>query len=487
MKTRHYIILGLSALALVACQQESELAHYDTDPNAVRIHATIGNIQEGPWRKPASTPTGTTEDSRTTFNEGDRISVKTDDQEAITYTRIAGNWVPETDKYLKWNKQTHEFKAWYPADKYTGYEPVPSIQDTPEAIADADFMSYKGTFSKAIGAVAFEMQRQTARLVISQRWEEEYDATTHIVEDIRINCIGTRDIEPYKAGSGNYYALLQPGAAVDDTFITLTIKNTEDQTTTTETVRGIPALEAGRSYECTLTIGKATATISNITVMDWSNGGIIGDDENMSEEVIQYPYVDLGLPTGTLWAAYNVGATAPEEAGDYFAWGETKPKSDYSWDTYKYGGYSTLTKYCTNGVYGTVDNKIILDVSDDAATTNWGSNWRMPTKAELEELATECTWNWTTDYNNTGVAGYIVSSKAAGNTNAIFLPAASYRNATDEPSSIGSYGYYWCSSLDAENNEPSRAWNFTIYSGSNNDIESNNRYYGLSVRPVYVP
>ncbi len=490
MKARHYIILGLSALALVACQQEVELSYFDTDPNAVRIHATISNIQEGPWRKPASNPTA---QPATEFNDDDKIAITSEGETVIyTYDKYAPDgpvWTPDGGKYLKWKSAVQEFKAYYPANEYTGYEPVPSQQDTREAIADADFMSFRGVMEKPAdgGAISLTMSRQTARVIISEiKWEEQYDPAIHKVEDIRINCIGTRDIDPYLT-NGKYYALLNPGAAVDDTFITITVANTEDNTTTTETVRGIPEFEPGYSYEYSLTLGKKKAAIGAAEVTPWSDGGIIGDDENMSEEVQQYPYVDLGLPTGTLWAAYNVGATAPEETGDYFAWGETKPKSDYSWDTYKYGGYATLTKYCTNGIYGTVDDKTILDVSDDAATANWGSDWRMPTKKEMEELAVECTWTWTKNYNSTGVAGYIVSSKAAGNTNAIFLPAASFRNATDEPSSIGSYGYYWCSSLDAENNEPSRAWNFTIYSGSNNDIESNNRYYGLSIRAVYVP
>ncbi len=198
------------------------------------------------------------------------------------------------------------------------------------------------------------------------------------------------------------------------------------------------------------------------------------------------------MTTGTLWATCNVGATSPEEYGDYFAYGETEPKSDYSWSTYKYGSSSDqLTKYCYDSSYGKDgfnDNLVTLEASDDAATANWGSDWRMPTKTELEELAIECTWTWTTDYNSTCVAGYIVSSKAAGNTNAIFLPAASYRADKDAPSSIGSYGYYRCSSLNTEGS-PSSAWRLCIYSGSNsnNEISTDDRYFGVSVRAVYIP
>ena len=95
----------------------------------------------------------------------------------------------------------------------------------------------------------------------------------------------------------------------------------------------------------------------------------------------EHEWVDLGLTSGTLWATCNVGATAPEDYGDYFAWGETEPKEDYSWSTYKWcnGSYKTQTKYCTNSKYGTVDDKTELEPEDDAAFVNWGSTWRMPT------------------------------------------------------------------------------------------------------------
>lgn len=93
----------------------------------------------------------------------------------------------------------------------------------------------------------------------------------------------------------------------------------------------------------------------------------------------EHEWVDLGLPSGTLWATCNVGADTPEGFGDYFAWGETAPKDDYSWETYRWcnGYFNTMTKYCTNGSYGTVDNRTELDPEDDAAYVNWGSSWRM--------------------------------------------------------------------------------------------------------------
>ena len=188
-----------------------------------------------------------------------------------------------------------------------------------------------------------------------------------------------------------------------------------------------------------------------------------------------HEYVDLGL--SVKWATCNVGATKPEEYGDYFAWGETEPKSTYDWSTYKWcnGSYDTQTKYCTSSSIGTVDNKTTLDLSDDAARANWGGSWRMPTKAEQNELRTECTWTWTTE---NGVNGYKVTSKSNGNS--IFLPAAGYRY-DSSLSSAGSCGYYWSSSLYTDT--PSHAYELTFYS-SYVLRGSRHRYSGLSVRPV---
>ncbi|MGM9817931.1 MAG: InlB B-repeat-containing protein [Paludibacteraceae bacterium] len=192
-----------------------------------------------------------------------------------------------------------------------------------------------------------------------------------------------------------------------------------------------------------------------------------------------YYYVDFGLPSGLKWAACNVGATKPEEYGNYYAWGETEPTTTYDWSTYKWcnGSRSTLTKYNTDSDYGTVDNKTVLELDDDAARANWGGAWRMPTDAEWTELRENCTWTWTSDYNGTGVAGRIVTSKTNGNH--IFLPAAGYRYYDDLYA--GYYGYYWSSSLDTD--YPYRARGVRFYSdyvyGINYD-----RYYGYSVRPV---
>ena len=158
-----------------------------------------------------------------------------------------------------------------------------------------------------------------------------------------------------------------------------------------------------------------------------------------------HAYVDLGI--SVKWATCNVGATKPEEYGNYFAWGEVEPKADYTWSTYKWcnGSCYTMTKYCTESDYGTVDNKTVLDKEDDAAAVNMGGSWRMPTIEEQQELIDECTWTWTT---LNGINGCNVEGP---NGNSIFLPAAGYIN-TFNPGFLfaGSKAALWSSTLSTK-------------------------------------
>ena len=127
---------------------------------------------------------------------------------------------------------------------------------------------------------------------------------------------------------------------------------------------------------------------------------IVQEEENVSGTANGHEYVDLGLPSGNLWATCNVGAESPEDYGDYFAWGETEPKECYSQDNYKWYVGTSYTKY------NNTDKKTTLELSDDAANVNWGGDWRMPTRAEHEELTNHCSWTWTTINN---INGYMIN------------------------------------------------------------------------------
>ena len=191
--------------------------------------------------------------------------------------------------------------------------------------------------------------------------------------------------------------------------------------------------------------------------------------------------VDLGL--SVKWATCNVGANKPEEYGDYYAWGETEPKDFYFWDTYKYcdGTYKSLTKY-TDGAYGKdgfSDNKSVLDPEDDVAHVKWGGNWRIPTKEELEELRTKCTWTSTT---LNGVKGYSVTSNVDGYTErSIFLPATGMRirQWTENTDTIGRF---WGNSIVTGDDYDAVYLDFNFSRGPGRS--SIIRCLGQCVRPV---
>ena len=184
-----------------------------------------------------------------------------------------------------------------------------------------------------------------------------------------------------------------------------------------------------------------------------------------------HEYVDLGLPSGAPWATCNVGATKPEEYGDYFAWGETTPKENYDSNTYKWYNDSS-NKYAGSNY------KTELDFEDDAAAANWGCNWQMPSLDQINELRDNCDWEWTT---LNGVNGSKVTSKINGKS--IFLPAAGWRNYTSL-SNAGSRGNYRSRSLSIGFTE--RAVDLSFSMGELNSIYHYICEGGLSVRPVVV-
>lgn len=225
-----------------------------------------------------------------------------------------------------------------------------------------------------------------------------------------------------------------------------------------------------------VSISDVTSLIDYLLTGTWPEDPLIPDESE---------YVDLGLPSGTLWATRNIGAHAPEDYGDYYAWGETEPKSIYQRETYKwyykyYQGntlHFSLTKYCTNSVSGTVDNKTELDPEDDAAYVNWGASWRMPTSEQMNELMTTCTWTWTTQ---NGVKGSLIIGP---NGNTLFLPAAGSR-INDYSSQVGSAGFYWSRMLS---NGDAYAKNMTCSSAApGNGCSDQSRWSGFSVRAVLV-
>lgn len=196
-----------------------------------------------------------------------------------------------------------------------------------------------------------------------------------------------------------------------------------------------------------------------------------------------HEYVNLGLPSGTLWATCNVGASAPEEYGKYFAWGETESKGYYEYSTYKWcqGSSTTLTKYCYNSNYGYngyTDNKLELDTEDDAAYVNWGPTWRMPSKEQIIELQMKCSWKWT---NQNGVNGMLVTGP---NGASIFLPSGGSRLGSTLYHA-GMVGGFWSRSLVDWTGIPYEA--YSLWFADDGDyVDRYHRVIGANIRAVHI-
>lgn len=194
---------------------------------------------------------------------------------------------------------------------------------------------------------------------------------------------------------------------------------------------------------------------------------------------MDHEYVDLGLPSGILWAACNVNAALPGESGDYFAWGELEPKENYDWTTYKYcdGKASKMTKYCQSTNFGEVDYKTVLEPSDDVAAVEWGGNWRMPTQLERSELVLNCKFSLSyKDGNN-------VLKITGPNGNSIYVPTAGYR-LQKEILYGGECCYFWTSTLYSAES----CYSYCIFAKYNfSGWDKEFRCIGMPVRPVFVP
>lgn len=277
------------------------------------------------------------------------------------------------------------------------------------------------------------------------------------------------------------FAMLLTATSASAQYVHIELKNGEVYDYDSKDIKSLtvdseapnPApLQPGEKVQGTVAIGDKTYTK---TV-----GGTVGNA------------VDLGLPSKTLWADHNIGATNPEDYGAYLAWAEVGAeeegytngvKSNYAWSITKYsnGTYNSWSKYVATSSYGTVDDGMALYPKDDAATVNWGGDWRMPTCDEQAELRTKCTWTWVTTGVKDAYGNYIEGYKVVGpNGNSIFLPAAGWRN-DGSCERVGSHGYYWSSSLHTNygfNAYVLRFGTADVYDGNSG------RFLGHGVRPV---
>ena len=268
MKMMKYMMcLATAFLALVACSDADDiLSAYHSDPNAVHITAEVGKASADGFTR--SNPLGDAE-AQKKFNTDDAISVKADGQAAVTYKFNGTEWIPQDDKFLKWESETMNFTAYYPAS-YTGGAPTQPMEYNSEAsLAAADYMSFTGS-QKNTGdnKLTLTMNRQMARVVVDiVGFNDQYaGATVNSVNSLTI-----KGVKAYKHSDNKFYALIVPCEAKStENFLSLKVGDNN-----TETLTGIPALEAGKSYTYELTVGKNKVSVTGITVKDWTTDKII--------------------------------------------------------------------------------------------------------------------------------------------------------------------------------------------------------------------
>lgn len=304
MKRMKYVGVAALLALLAACSNDDlENISYPNDPLAVRVNATAG--------KNVITRSFPTDDTQqTAFKDDDRISVGTEDQDAVIYTKKSTGWGPESG-YLKWTSSSLTFNAYYPVDKnnasMTTFN-VPIDQNSLEAIGNADYMTYSGAQTKpasADGSITLNLTRKMARVVIGDiKFLDQYK-TGYSVTAISVhgNTSGyengttkTGDIavNAYKDDNGKFYALLSPTTLNEsETFLSVTVKADDSDDTKELLVKGIPALSASNSYTYALTVGKNMITISSVTVDNWDDGGsVIADNGEGEAEEQNNPKVD---------------------------------------------------------------------------------------------------------------------------------------------------------------------------------------------------
>ena len=266
-------MMGLAAaiLALSACSESEDLlSAFHSDPNAVRITAEVGKASANGFTR--SYPLGATEADQKKFNNGDEISVKADGQDAVTYQLNGDEWQPQGGKFLKWESDKMNFTAYYPASFDGNLDKVILPAEYDEAsLAANDFMSYYGLQTNTNGnQLSLTMNRMMARVVVEiDGFKDQYAGAT-------VNSLSICGIKAYKHTDNKFYALIKPCEAQNSaTFISLDVAEGASKTTT-ETLTGIPALTAGKSYTYKLTVGKDKVSVSGIYVADWTTGDITG-------------------------------------------------------------------------------------------------------------------------------------------------------------------------------------------------------------------
>lgn len=293
-----------------------------------------------------------------------------------------------------------------------------------------------------------------------------YSAYELYFKDGLVNCDYIYNDNPSYRISGRTVRPVIPGLFLSST-VPFSILEGRSKTITVVYGSGNYGFEVDKEGIVSVNINGSTITITGeqvgnviVTIKD-SNG----NKANISVAVNAVPVMkDLGLPSGTKWASFNIGSNNPEDFGNYYAWGDSEVKEAYNVSTYE---------HCKNGVYAKIGNDI-RGTQYDTAREIWGGEWMMPSTAQFNELINNCTSKWGT---LNGVYGKLFTSKINGES--IFFPAAGYHG--NNVGSIGEYGYYWSGNLSPD--DIVKAYNLAVKNG-NSTLPVNSRYFGFTIRPV---
>lgn len=522
MINKNLFFIPLLTLAVMSCSNDNELNSTKSEyVNSVRV--TVEDFQP----EPSSTRTAYTVDGsgfHFQWTDGDALGIYPvgGDQVKFPISNGDGSASASFDGGAWKLRSEYQYAAYYPfsVDNYKIDQKALPVSFTGQTqngdnstahLGAYDYLACAATAPDGSGGVDLTMKHLGAflRLQLTMPKADTYSSVVLESDGAKFVTAGTFDLTAATpaitptATSSTYTINLTNVATTEKNHVVTVYAIVAPANLSASTIK-VTVHGAGQTTYVQTVPGKNFAARSayNIAVDNFPSGtNASGEDVSWEEPVTTgiengYEWVDLGLPSGLKWATMNVGATTPEGYGDYFAWGET---TGYGWDTsdgrlFNWGSYkwssngsdTGMTKYTipdtrTEGIWysGNAfigDNKTTLDPEDDAAHVNWGGSWRMPTRAELDELRNEsnCIWIWTTQ---DGVDGFKVTSKNNGNS--IFLPAARSRNYGYHGDS--GYGFYMSSSL-AGNSTAHICLKF--HSGVLDEGLFNFRLFGQSVRAV---
>ena len=269
-------------LALTACSESEDLlAAYHSDSKAVHITAQVGKASADGFTR--SNPLGDAK-KQTEFNENDEISVQAEGQEAVTYQFNGSEWMPQGGKFLKWEKETMNFTAYYPSS-FNGTITQPTEYNSLKSLADADFMSFSGpqTNTNKSNQLTLTMNRLMARVVVEiASFNDQY------TKNATVNSLSICGVKAFKHETdGKFYALIDPNYTPSTTAPFLSLEVVDGESKTTEKYTTTPTtFVAGKSYTYKLTVGKNKISVSGITVADWNTGKIT--DDGKAERVPPY-------------------------------------------------------------------------------------------------------------------------------------------------------------------------------------------------------